>query len=64
MTADALEARIARLEGVVEQVDRRLAAIDGDIRDLRARMDRQFFWILGLLIVSILAPVVLRASHG
>jgi chromosome segregation ATPase len=54
MAADALEVRIAHLEGAYEQIDKRLGAIEGDVRELRssiaslrsellARMDHQFF---------------------
>jgi hypothetical protein len=71
MAADALEVRIAHLEGAYEQIDRRLGAIEGDVRELRnsiaslrsglrARMDHHFFWVLGLLIASILIPIALR----
>jgi hypothetical protein len=75
MAADAREVRIAHLEGAYEQIDKRLGAIEGDVRELRgelrnsitslrsellARMDHQFFWVLGLLIVSILIPIALR----
>jgi len=71
MTADALEVRIAHLEGAYEQIDKRLGAIEGGVRELRnsiaslrsellARMDHQFFWVLGLLIASILIPIALR----
>ena len=75
MAADALEVRIGHLEGAYEQIDKRLGAIEGDVRELRgelrnsiaslrsellARMDHQFFWVLGLLIASILIPIALR----
>jgi hypothetical protein len=71
VAADALEVRIARLEGAYEQIDKRLGSIENDIRDLRTeihiladrlitRMDRQFFWVLGLLVVSIILPIALR----
>ena len=71
MAADALEVRIARLEGAYEQIDKRLGTIENDIRDLRTeirtltdrlmtRMDRQFFWVLGLLVISIILPIALR----
>ncbi len=39
MAADAIDIRLARLEGVYEQVDKRLAAIEADVRDLRAALD-------------------------
>ncbi len=73
MAADALEVRIAHLEGACERIDRRLGAVESALQsvrtelratrtDLLSRMDRQFFWILGLLITSILLPVALRAA--
>ena len=71
MAKDALEVRIARLEGAYEQIDKRLGSIESDIRDLRTEihmladrlitcMDHQFFWVLGLLVVSIILPIALR----
>ncbi len=82
MAADALDVRIAHLEGAYEQIDRRLGSVEGQMQGLRvemnalrdelrsemrglrtellARMDRQFFWILGLLIISILSPMAGR----
>jgi hypothetical protein len=71
MATNALDVRIAHLEGAYEQIDKRLESVDGQLRDLRsdvrslrtelvARMDRQFFWILGLLIISILSPLAGR----
>jgi hypothetical protein len=71
VAADALEVRIARLEGAYEQIDKRLGSIENDIRDFRTeihmladrlitRIDRQFFWVLGLLVVSIILPIALR----
>ena len=80
MAADALDVRIAHLEGAYEQIDRRLGAVEGriaaldrkidDVRteiqgvrgELLGRMDRLFFWILGLLIISILVPIALRLT--
>ena len=75
MTADAFEIRIAHLEGAFERVDKRLGSIENRMSALerkvdegfarvRVEMDRQFFWVLGLLVVSILLPVGLRfAGH-
>jgi hypothetical protein len=71
MAANAVVVRIAHLEGAYERIDKRLGAIEGDVRELRnsiaslrsellARMDHQFFWVLGLLIASILIPIALR----
>lgn len=39
------------------------AEMAGVRRDLTARMDRQFFWMLGLLVVSILLPIVRSIGH-
>jgi hypothetical protein len=84
MAADALEVRMAHLEGAYEQIDRRLGTVEGRIAaldrkvdegftqvrteiqsvrgELLGRMDGQFFWILGLLIFSILVPIALRLT--
>jgi len=83
MAADPRDARLARVEGTYELVDKRLAtvenrlaAIDVDMRagfqalrtelhgvrtELSARMDRQFLWLLGLMIIAILSPVAARS---
>lgn len=57
MSKARLEERLARVEGVLEQVDKRLNHIEGDIKDLRAdlrsldaKIDRNLKWTLGILI--------------
>ena len=68
MSAQPLDSRMARLEGTFEQFDKRLDGVQQDLRSLREhvddgfaqmlrKMDRQFFWLLGVLIVSILFSV-------
>ena len=49
--------RLAKVEGVLEQVDKRLNHIEGDMKDLRAdlrsldaKIDRNFKWTPGILI--------------
>jgi len=53
----SLEVRFGSLEGEVRD-------LRGEVRTLRTelivRMDRQFFWILGLLIISIVSPLAGR----
>lgn len=71
MATEPMEIRMARLEGAYEQIDRRLGTIETDVRDLgtemrggfgelRAEMRRQFYWIVGLIIVAVLVPISLR----
>ena len=66
MTAQLLEVRMARLEGAYEQINKRLEAIEADIRELRssleslrrdltAQMASQFRWVVGLWATTILA---------
>ena len=68
MSAQPLDSQMARLEGAFEQVGKRLDGVEQNLRSLRdrvddgfdrvlQRMDRQFFWLLGLIIVSILLPL-------
>jgi len=60
VATDALEVRIAHLEGAYEQIDKRLGSIENRMASLEQKLDRQFLWILGLLIVSILLPIASR----
>lgn len=67
MAAEALDIRMARLEGASQQVDQRLASIEADIRDLRGEirdlrgdMRQQFYWLVGLIVVTILVPIALQ----
>ena len=67
VAAEALDIRMARLEGAYQQIDHRLATIEVDIRDLRGEIGQlrtdgrqQFYWIIGLIVVTILAPIGLR----
>ena len=54
--------RIGRLEGIVEQLDRRLESIERRVEgveraiaDLARRMDSQFRWMVGLQITTLIA---------
>lgn len=72
MTAQPLEVRMAHLEGAYEQVsqrlngiDQRLLGIEQRIDALRSSMDQKLLWLMGLVLVSILLPLVQRfVPHG
>jgi chaperonin cofactor prefoldin len=62
MAAEPLEVRMARLEGAYEQINKRLEAIEADIRELRSSLETlrgdltsQFRWVVGLWATTILA---------
>ncbi len=58
-----MEERMARLEGIMEQMDKRLNHIETEISELRTEINSNFKWTLGLLIpmwVSIIATILLR----
>ena len=70
----ALEARIANLEGTVEQIGQRLNSIEARFTNVERKidvveerlsgrieqLDRRFTWMMGLLVVSIVLPVAER----
>ncbi len=63
---------MARLEGAYEQISDRLNSIDVRLGSIETRldqrfaaMDQKFLWVIGLVLVSILLPLVQRfATHG
>jgi tetrahydromethanopterin S-methyltransferase subunit G len=75
MSAHPLDIRMAHLEGAYEQVSKRLDGIDRRLDSIEQRMDkrfsslegkidRQFLWVVGLLVVSIILPIADRfATH-
>ena len=74
MSAQPLDIRMARLEGAYEQISKRLDGIDHRLDGIDRRLDSafarleqkvdwQFFWLLGLIIVSILLPLSGRIPH-
>ncbi len=58
---DRLEDRFGRLEARFGAVEARFMDQVTLVRtELLSRMDRQFYWILTLVVISILAPIFLR----
>lgn len=72
VSAHVMETKMSRLEGAYEQISERLNGIDGRldgleqrIDSLRSSMDQKFLWVIGLVLVSILLPLVQRlVAHG
>ena len=57
--------RIGRLEGIAEQLDRRLDAIDRALADLTRRTDSQFRWLVGILfgVVGLQLTILLKVLN-
>lgn len=56
-----MEERMARIEGIMEQMNKRLNHIETEISELRGEISSNFRWTLGLLIpmwVSIIATIL------
>lgn len=70
MKEGSLEERVARIEGILEQMDKRLNHIESELRDLRSEigdlrrdLNNRFLWILGVLItmwVTIIIAILIR----
>jgi chaperonin cofactor prefoldin len=64
----SLEERVARIEGILEQMDKRLNHMESEIRDLRIDMrdlrkdlNSRFHWLLGIQIsmwVTIILAII------
>ena len=57
---DPLEARVAKLEGLYEGIEKRLTNVENELRALRKSSRQQFFWLLGVVILGILIPILLN----
>ena len=57
--------RIGRLEGIAEQLDRRLDGIDRALADLTRRTDSQFRWLVGILfgVVGLQLTILLKVLN-
>jgi chromosome segregation ATPase len=66
----SLEERVARIEGIVEQMDKRLNHLETEIRelreelrDLRKDLNNRFLWLLGVQIsmwVTIILAILFK----
>ena len=59
----SLEGRVARIEGMVEQMDRRLNHIETELEELRRELNSRFLWLLGVQIsmwVTIILAILFK----
>jgi hypothetical protein len=59
----SLEERVARIEGTVEQMDRRLNHIETELGELRRELNSRFLWLLGVQIsmwVTIMLAILFK----
>jgi hypothetical protein len=59
----SLEERVARIEGIVEQMDKRLNHLESEMRDLRRDLNNRFLWLLGVQIsmwVTIILAILFK----
>jgi len=49
---------MARLEGAYEQINLRLSELHVDVQALRTQIGGQFYWLLTLILGSILIPII------
>ena len=68
MTTSSMEERLARLEGLFEQIDRRLTTLEQDVRAgfdrMKTKFETRFYWLLGTILamwVTIILAVLLRS---
>jgi hypothetical protein len=63
LRAVSLEERVARIEGFLEQMDKRLNHLESEVRELRRDLNNRFFWLLGVQIsmwVTIILAVLIK----
>jgi hypothetical protein len=63
LRAVSLEERVARIEGFLEQMDKRLNHLESEVRELRRDLNNRFFWLLGVQIsmwVTIILAILFK----
>ena len=51
------DARLARIEGIVEQMAKRMSSMETRLANLEVRVDSGFKWVISLLITLLIANV-------
>jgi hypothetical protein len=53
------EERIAKIEGIIEQMEKRLTHIESEIRDIRKDLNYRFFLLIGIQISMLFSIIYL-----
>ena len=62
----SLEERVARIEGILEQMDKRLNHLESEIGGIRDEIGSLFRWTVGLIIgvwatvITLMLPILLK----
>jgi len=54
---------MAKVEGTVEQIDKRLNHLESELRELRKDLNTRFYWLLGVQIsmwVTIILAILIK----
>jgi len=63
MNVASLEERVARIEGILEQMDKRLNNFESGLNELRRDLNNRFFWLLGVQIsmwITVILAILFR----
>ena len=55
-----LETQMGRLDGAYEQINYRLTSLEAHFERLERKIARQFLWMVGLIVVSVIVPLATR----
>lgn len=58
---DSHTTRIALLEQSIAHINETLQDIRGDLKEVRNKIDSNFKWVMGAIVLGILAPIALQA---
>lgn len=59
-----LEERQARIEGILEQVDKRLTSVEAEIRGLHTKIDSNFKWQIGIMLTMWVTIIIAVLKKG
>ncbi|MGH7716010.1 MAG: hypothetical protein ACREML_08445 [Vulcanimicrobiaceae bacterium] len=63
MSAQPLDARMARIEGAFDQIDKRLESIDRRIDRLADLFESRFTWLTGIVVGTWITTVLTILFH-